>query len=131
MSITTPDLDVVLYGAYGCVGRLAAMHMVKQTGLRWAVAGRNETKLKKLAAELKAMAGASSEPEMIVSPLGAGANLSWVKRARSVATAAGPFSVHEGECAPGPVQPPASPAPRRAPSHSPCCPRRAARVAVC
>ena len=94
-TLTTPDLDVVLYGAYGCIGHLAAHHLANQSGLKWAIAGRNATKLQELAAELSHAGGASSQPEIIVSPLGG--TLPWVKRTRAVATAAGPFSVHEGE----------------------------------
>ena len=91
------DLDLVLYGAYGCVGRLTALHLANQTKLRWAIAGRNESKLAALAVELAATGGASSQPEIIVSALGPSVDLSWVGRAKAVATAAGPFSIHEGE----------------------------------
>ena len=28
---TAPDLDVILYGAYGCVGHLAAFHLANQS----------------------------------------------------------------------------------------------------
>lgn len=46
--------DVVLYGATGFTGRLAA-HYLAQKGetTRWAIAGRNRQKLEKLAAELE------------------------------------------------------------------------------
>ena len=47
------DLDLILYGAYGCVGRIAALHLANKTTtslrLRWAIAGRNRTKLAALA----------------------------------------------------------------------------------
>ena len=62
------DLDVVIYGAYGCVGHLTASHLAAQPSLRWAIAGRNETKLEELAATL---ADSPSPPEVIVSDLGA------------------------------------------------------------
>ena len=61
-------LDVILYGAYGCVGQIAAHHLATKQGLRWAIAGRNETRLRALAQEL-ASSGASSTPDIIVSPL--------------------------------------------------------------
>ena len=96
LTITPRDLDLVLYGAYGCVGHIAALHLANKTGLNWAIAGRNETKLKSLAAELRASGGASSTPEIIVSPL-TGDITPWVGRAKVVATAAGPFSIHDGE----------------------------------
>ena len=61
----TRDLDIVLYGAYGCVGHFSAQHFAKQPGLKWAIAGRNETKLKALAASLAAT-GAALSPRPII-----------------------------------------------------------------
>ena len=91
-----PPLDVVLYGAYGCIGHLAAFHLANQTKLRWAIAGRNASKLQALALLLAASGGASSRPEIIVASLD-GDLSPWVKRTRAVASAAGPFSVNHGE----------------------------------
>ena len=88
-------LDVILYGAYGCVGQIAAHHLATKQGLRWAIAGRNETRLRALAQEL-ASSGASSTPDIIVSPL-TGNITRWVSTSKVVATAAGPFSIHDGE----------------------------------
>ena len=88
-------LDIILYGAYGCVGHLAALHLAKQQNLTWAIAGRNASKLHALAATLADTHGASSHPEIIVASLVG--DLPWVKRAKAVATAAGPFSIHDGE----------------------------------
>lgn len=87
------DLDIILYGATGCVGHFAAYHLANQTGLKWAMADRNATRLDDLAAELASMP--SGKPEIIVSPLTG--DLAWVSRAITVATAAGPFSIHDGE----------------------------------
>ena len=92
--VAARDLDVILYGAYGCVGHLTASHLASLDSLTWAVAGRNETKLQALK---ETLFGPSSSPEIIVSELGDTADLSWVARAKAVATAAGPFSVNEGE----------------------------------
>jgi len=91
--LSAADLDVILYGAYGCVGHFAAGHLAQQPGLKWAVAGRTEAKLKALVAALD---GPSSEPEIIVSPLD-DTIASWVTRAKAVVTAAGPYSIHGGE----------------------------------
>ena len=88
------DLDVVLYGAYGCVGHFAAFHLANQSDLSWAIAGRNETKLHALAAALAPYP--SGRPEVIVAPL-TGDLTPWVSRTKAIATAAGPFSIHEGE----------------------------------
>ena len=88
------DLDVILYGAYGCVGHFAAQHLASQTNLTWAIAGRNATKLHALAETLAPLP--SGKPEIIVASL-TGDLSSWVGRAKAIATAAGPFSIHEGE----------------------------------
>lgn len=92
------DLDLILYGAYGCVGHFAAGHLANQTGLKWAIAGRNSTELQALAASLSAAGGPSSKPEIIVASLdGKTDAATWVKRAKAVISAAGPFSIHGGE----------------------------------
>lgn len=55
-----PDLDLILFGATGCVGHLAASHLATvnaskdQPPLTWAIADINQTRLDALAAELKA-----------------------------------------------------------------------------
>ena len=81
------DYDVVLYGAYGCVGHFAARHLANQSGLRWAIAGRNASKLHALAAALAPLP--SGKPDVLVASLTG--DLSWVRRARAVATAAGHY----------------------------------------
>lgn len=49
------DLDIVLFGATGYTGRLAAEHIAKTfpTSLRWAIAGRSKSTLDLLAIRLK------------------------------------------------------------------------------
>src|SRR5690606_21430151 len=49
-----PDLDVVLLGATGFVGRLTAQHLAAHApaDLRWAVAARSEEALQRLVADL-------------------------------------------------------------------------------
>merc|ERR1719335_1676478 len=82
------DLDLILYGAYGCVGHFAAGHLANQTGLKWAIAGRNATSLKALAATLAAAGGSSSKPEIIVASLdGKEDAATWVTRAKAVISA--------------------------------------------
>jgi len=94
-----PDLDIILYGASGCVGHLAAFHLANQTGLRWAIADyKNTSKFQELAANLAAGGGPSSKPEQMIFPLDGSTDVrQYVRRTRAVATAAGPFSVHGGE----------------------------------
>eukprot|EP00929_Paragymnodinium_shiwhaense_P034311 TRINITY_DN18693_c0_g2_i2.p1 TRINITY_DN18693_c0_g2~~TRINITY_DN18693_c0_g2_i2.p1 ORF type:complete len:333 (-),score=59.59 TRINITY_DN18693_c0_g2_i2:304-1302(-) len=92
------DLDLVLYGADGCVGHFAASHLAQQPQLKWAIAGRTREHLEALATSLAGEGGNSSKPEIIVSDLDEKTDLSnWVSRAKAVVTAAGPFSRHGGE----------------------------------
>lgn len=88
-----PPLDLILYGATGCVGHFAATHLSRQAGLRWAIADRNATKLSALASSLRA-SSSPSQPELIVASLSQ--PMQWVRRAAVVATAAGPYSIHGG-----------------------------------
>merc|ERR1712078_896782 len=54
--------------------------------------------LKALATNLAAAGGTSSNPEIIVASLdGKTDAATWVKRAKAVISAAGPFSIHGGE----------------------------------
>lgn len=91
------DLDLILYGADGCVGHFAAAHLAQQPNLKWAIAGRTLAHLQSVAADLAKAGGSSSKPEIIVASLNSTADFTWVKRAKAVITAAGPFSVHGGE----------------------------------
>jgi short subunit dehydrogenase-like uncharacterized protein len=91
------DLDLIVYGATGCVGGFAAQWLAKQKDLRWAVAGRNAAEIKALGSNLCAAPDTLSCPEQIVAPLDAQHDLTeWVRRTRVVVTFAGPFSVHSG-----------------------------------
>eukprot|EP00928_Gymnodinium_smaydae_P043312 TRINITY_DN29043_c0_g1_i1.p1 TRINITY_DN29043_c0_g1~~TRINITY_DN29043_c0_g1_i1.p1 ORF type:complete len:415 (-),score=54.15 TRINITY_DN29043_c0_g1_i1:221-1465(-) len=97
-SAVASDLDLILYGADGCVGHFAAAHLAKQPGLKWALAGRNRDHLQAVAQDLASHGGNSSSPEIIVASLDEKEKVkSWVARAKAVITAAGPFSVHGGE----------------------------------
>jgi len=94
----TPDLDLILYGADGCVGHFAASHLAQQPSLKWAIAGRTKEHLEAVAEDLAKEGGNSSKPEIIVAALdGKTDPKTWVTRAKAVITAAGPFSVHGGE----------------------------------
>jgi len=58
--------DVVVYGASGYTGRLVAEYMAKQygpdSGVRWAMAGRNKDKLEKVRDEI----GAPAETPIVI-----------------------------------------------------------------
>lgn len=86
------SVDVVLYGATGFTGKLAAKYLDKlQPSITWAIAGRNKDKLQAVHEEL------SSDPKMIVCDLGDQAAVDkMVAGARVVISTAGPYSQHNG-----------------------------------
>lgn len=58
------DLDIVLFGATGYTGRLAAEHIAKSfpTSLKWAIAGRSKSSLELLAIKLKEISSDRTQP---------------------------------------------------------------------
>lgn len=88
------DLDVVLYGATGFTGRLAARYLAARApaGLRWGLAARDEGKLQALVRELED-AGSSRPVATLRADAGDPTSLrAMVERARVVASTAGPFA---------------------------------------
>ena len=87
--------DIVLYGATGFVGRqtvayIAAHPHVQQSGLRWAIAGRNRDKLEALQRELKVpQAGV-----LIADAHDTAALDTLARNARVVVSTAGPFALY-------------------------------------
>lgn len=100
---TTPDkakVDLVLWGATGFTGRLAAQHLAETVAARglaltWALAGRNEARLLEVQAAVgKALAGAASTPLprlFVVDNNDAAAVASVVAEARAILALTGPF----------------------------------------
>jgi len=66
VAATAAKFDLILYGADGCVGHFAAAHLAQQSNLTWAVAGRNESKLRALVSQL---GDVKSMPEVVVGAL--------------------------------------------------------------
>jgi hypothetical protein len=64
----TKDLDIVLFGATGYTGRLAAEYIVKtfSTSLNWAIAGRSRSGLEFLALNLKEISVDRTQPGKFV-----------------------------------------------------------------
>ncbi|HET8952114.1 MAG TPA: saccharopine dehydrogenase NADP-binding domain-containing protein [Solirubrobacteraceae bacterium] len=85
------DLDVVLYGATGFVGRLTARYLAQHApeGARIALAGRSEPKLASVRGELGARA--ADWPLLVADSAGAAALAAIAARARAVATTVGPY----------------------------------------
>jgi Saccharopine dehydrogenase NADP binding domain len=95
--------DIVVLGATGFVGKLAARHLAKTYGagkksVSWAVAGRNETKLRKvlseLAIELK-LPQLNTDIDIIVVDTAVPCTMpKLVENTRCVATTAGPYTFY-------------------------------------
>jgi short subunit dehydrogenase-like uncharacterized protein len=93
--------DIVLFGATGFTGRLAADYLAsvaKTTPLRWALAGRNRARLEQIKAELSAqnphLAG-DDAPEILEASSGDPASLARMAReGRVVLTTVGPYARH-------------------------------------
>lgn len=88
--------DLVLYGASGFVGRQTAAYLARHgAGLRWAVAGRNEGKLREV---LAALGSAAAEAGVIVADAHDAAALDALAAdARVVLSSAGPYALYGSE----------------------------------
>jgi short subunit dehydrogenase-like uncharacterized protein len=88
------DYDVVLFGATGFTGRLAALYLARSQGgaVRWAIAGRDDEKLARLHEELVAIDASCEDVGRIRADLDDAKSLAeMAARTRVVATTAGPF----------------------------------------
>ena len=94
MPTTARDLDLVLFGATGFTGGLTADYLAEHApaGMRWALAGRSEEKLKAVRSRLAAGDAALADLELIVVDASDAAALSKVAaRTRVVVTTVGPY----------------------------------------
>jgi short subunit dehydrogenase-like uncharacterized protein len=85
------DYDVVLYGATGFTGRQTVQYFAKYAppGLRWAIAGRNRSKLETLLASLQVKA-----PLIVADSADYAAIDALVAHTRVVLSTAGPFALY-------------------------------------
>lgn len=86
--------DVVLFGATGYTGRLAAEHLARHAGprVRWALAGRDRGKLEATRRELADLApGLAELPILVADGADAEALAALASSARVVATTVGPY----------------------------------------
>ena len=84
--------DVVIYGATGFTGRLVAEYIGKTypTGLKWAIAGRNEAKL----LELKSSLGLNSNVDVMVADSSEQASIdAMAQSTKVVLSTTGPFAL--------------------------------------
>jgi short subunit dehydrogenase-like uncharacterized protein len=89
--------DVVLFGATGFTGKLVAEYLAREhaEGLRWAIAGRNGTKLAGIKAELVRIAPALAGLDVVVADSADEAALADIaKSTRVVCTTVGPYMKH-------------------------------------
>src|SRR6478735_782078 len=93
-SRTDTELDVVLLGATGFTGALTAEYLAQHApaGLRWALAGRNRTKLETVRARLAKLDPALAELELIEADSSDRASLdAMVRRTKVVISTVGPY----------------------------------------
>lgn len=93
------EFHVVIIGAAGFTGRLVAEHLLNEYGadggMRWAIAGRDEHKLKAMREELGP--AASNIPLIVADARDPSAMKDLARRARVVCSTVGPASVHCNE----------------------------------
>lgn len=86
------DFDIVLFGASGFTGRLVAEHLAAEnTGLRWALAGRDPGRLGDIRA---ALGGAADIPILTADVADETSLRAMVRRSRSIISTVGPYQLH-------------------------------------
>ena len=91
------DRDLALFGATGFTGGLTADYLAANApaGLRWALVGRNRTKLEAVAARLAAASPEAPTPDLIVADAADSAALARVAEStRVVITTVGPYALY-------------------------------------
>ena len=93
--MSAQEFDVVVYGATGFTGKLVAEHLLKTYGaegdVRWAMAGRDEAKLKAVRTEIGAP---YSLPIIVAGAKDSAALDALAHRARVVITTVGPYQLY-------------------------------------
>lgn len=99
MSADTGPFDVVLWGATGFTGKLVAEHLLARHGvdgeLRWAIGGRNQSKLEELRSDLGP--AAANVPIVLGDATDPGSLRSLVANAKVVCTTVGPYARYGNE----------------------------------
>jgi short subunit dehydrogenase-like uncharacterized protein len=93
--MTDREFDLIVYGATGFTGRLVVEYLLKTYGaqgpVRWAIAGRDEAKLRAVAAELGAPA---SLPALTANASDPASLEAMARRARVILTTVGPYQLY-------------------------------------
>ena len=92
---STPEFDIIVYGATGYTGRLVAEYLSQEyaddSGLRWAMAGRSQSKLEAVRDEINAPA----DTPLVVADTGDADSLrAMAERTRVVLTTVGPYQLY-------------------------------------
>ncbi|ONM43581.1 saccharopine dehydrogenase [Halopseudomonas pachastrellae] len=92
---STPEFDIIVYGATGYTGRLVAEYLSQEyaddSGLRWAMAGRSQSKLEAVRDEINAPA----DTPLVVADTGDADSLrAMTERTRVVLTTVGPYQLY-------------------------------------
>jgi short subunit dehydrogenase-like uncharacterized protein len=92
----TRELDIVLFGATGFTGRLAAEYLARKAArepLRWAIAGRNRAKLEEVRQRLAAVAPSAADLRILDASIDDPASLAAIARSTQVVlTTVGPYA---------------------------------------
>ena len=92
---STPEFDIIVYGATGYTGRLVAEYLSQEyaddSGLRWAMAGRSQSKLEAVRDEINAPA----DTPLVLADTGDADSLrAMAERTRVVLTTVGPYQLY-------------------------------------
>jgi short subunit dehydrogenase-like uncharacterized protein len=91
MPKTAREFDIIVYGATGYTGRLVAEYLKDKMGLKWAMAGRSQTKLE----EVRDLIGASKNTPLVVADADDPSTLeAMAKRTKVVLTTVGPYQLY-------------------------------------
>jgi short subunit dehydrogenase-like uncharacterized protein len=96
---THREFDIILFGATGFTGALVAQRLAAMSPLRWAIAGRNADKLRKVADSLSAFRTSGTEPPAILIADAASTPdlLALADRTRVIVSTVGPYARHGSE----------------------------------
>jgi short subunit dehydrogenase-like uncharacterized protein len=94
MSKSPREFDIIVYGSTGYTGRLVAEYLKDKAGLKWAMAGRSQSKLE----EVRDLIGAAADTPLVVADASDPASLDVMcKRAKVILTTVGPYQLYGNE----------------------------------
>ncbi|KAK4502588.1 hypothetical protein PRZ48_006014 [Zasmidium cellare] len=93
MAQTERQYEVVVFGATGYTGKYAAEHLTTNapTDLKWAIAGRSQQKLEKLAGELRAVNPDRQQPGIEIASLSKDDLVKLAKKTKVLISTVGPY----------------------------------------